>query len=330
MPVPHYKGALTKQLAWNRQPRSAFFDPIALLLLFLLVYPVCFAEEATNFHVRMHRRESPKSRILVDKSGVLTFDDSTRRLSFAGGKKDHFDVSYDDVNKTLFEATTHMRDDTLTAAVLALGLTGVAARSMLQLEHTTDYWLYLEYRNGDHNESILLKVPKDSSETVIAKTKVVFGPRVVIPAFQEHGEPVDPNSLPDLKSKHAMRVDWKDQPLPESKQGKATLVVVCPHRPNLDPASGNQFKLHANDRVIAVNQEGTYSIAYVDPGKYHLVSQSVNANGFDIELEAGKSYYFLQNIFEGAVKNHTMLSRNSEELVMYELKGSYFSDWKRK
>jgi hypothetical protein len=30
------------------------------------------------------------------------------------------------------------------------------------------------------------------------------------------------------------------------------------------------------------------------------------------------------------VKNHTMLSRNSEELVMHELKGSYFSDWKPK
>jgi hypothetical protein len=49
-----------------------------------------------------------------------------------------------------------------------------------------------------------------------------------------------------------------------------------------------------------------------------------------MELKAGKAYYFLQNTFEGAVKNHTMLSRNSEELVMYELNASYFSDWKPK
>jgi hypothetical protein len=29
------------------------------------------------------------------------------------------------------------------------------------------------------------------------------------------------------------------------------------------------------------------------------------------------------------VKGRTMLSRNSPEIVMYELNGSYFSDWKR-
>jgi hypothetical protein len=33
--------------------------------------------------------------------------------------------------------------------------------------------------------------------------------------------------------------------------------------------------------------------------------------------------------FEGVLKERTMLSRNSPELVMYELNGSYFSDWKR-
>jgi hypothetical protein len=38
----------------------------------------------------------------------------------------------------------------------------------------------------------------------------------------------------------------------------------------------------------------------------------------------------MQNTFEGIVKGRTMLSRNSPELVMYEVDGSYFSDWKRK
>ena len=303
---------------------------LSWLLLFLLVSTLSFATDATTFHVKIHRPESSKSRILIDKSGVLTFDDAARRLTFAAGKKDRLDVSYDDVIKAQFETTTHMREDKLTAGLLVLGLTGVAARSALQLEHMQDYWLYLEYKSGNHNEFALLKIPKDSSDAAIARAKALFGPRFVIPTFEEQGEPVDPAKLADLKSKHAMRVDWENHPLPELKPDKATVVVVCPRRANSDPAFGNQFKLHANDRVIAVNQEGTYSIAYVDPGEYHLVSQSVNANGFDIQLEAGKAYYFLQNIFEGAVKNHTVLSRNSEELVMYELNGSYFSDWKRK
>lgn len=304
--------------------------PANRLLLFLLACTLSFATDQTTFHVKIQHRENHKSRILTDKSGVLTFDDATRRLAFAGGKHDSFDVNYDDVTKAQFEVTTHMRDDTLTSAVGFLGLTGIAGQSLLHLDPVHDDWFYLEYKNGDHNETALLEIPKDSSETVIARAKGLFGSRVIIPAFQEHGEPVDPQSLTAIHSRQSIRVDWKSQPLPELKSDKATVVVVCPRIRSEDPAFGNQFKLHANERVIAVNQEGTYSIAYVEPGKYHLVSQSVNANGFNMELEAVKAYYFFQNIFEGALKNHTMLSRNSEELVMYELKGSYFSDWTSK
>jgi len=74
---------------------------------------------------------------------------------------------------------------------------------------------------------------------------------------------------------------------------------------------------------------GTYSFAYLDPGQYNLVSQSENANGFKIEWRRAGRIIFLQNTFEGIVKGRTMLSRNSPEIVMYELNGSYFSDWKR-
>ena len=48
-----------------------------------------------------------------------------------------------------------------------------------------------------------------------------------------------------------------------------------------------------------------------------------------MELEAGKTYYFIQETFLGIVKTKTMLSRNSPEVVMYLLDGAYLSDWKR-
>ena len=35
---------------------------------------------------------------------------------------------------------------------------------------------------------------------------------------------------------------------------------------------GNQYKLHANDKVVAVNKPGTYIFAYLDPGEYVLAS----------------------------------------------------------
>jgi|SRR5580658_6675202 hypothetical protein len=93
------------------------------------------------------------------------------------------------------------------------------------------------------------------------------------------------------------------------------------------------FSEDTNGKVIAVNEMGTYSIAYVDPGKYSLISQSDDANGFEMDLEAGKTYYFIQETVIGAafvtMRIHTLLSRNSPEVVMYLVDGAYLSDWKR-
>jgi len=110
---------------------------------------------------------------------------------------------------------------------------------------------------------------------------------VTVAEFHEQGAEIDPDKLPDLNSKHAVKIKRQNHPLPESKPDKATIVVVCPPLAARYAGRGNQFKLHANDRVIAVNKAGTYNFAYLDPGKYRLVSQSENANGFEIQLEGG-------------------------------------------
>lgn len=53
-------------------------------------------------------------------------------------------------------------------------------------------------------------------------------------------------------------------------------------------------------------------------------------NGFEMELEGGKTYDFLQNTFQGVFKWETKLSHNSAELVIYRMIGTYVSDWSRK
>jgi hypothetical protein len=82
--------------------------------------------------------------------------------------------------------------------------------------------------------------------------------------------------------------------------------------------------------VVAVNKPGTYSFAYLDPGEYVLASQAENANGFKLTLEAGKDYYLLQNTFLGALKARTSLSQQSKEIVLHEISGAGYADWKRK
>jgi hypothetical protein len=303
----------------------------AVLAALILLGRLCVAADVATFdHVKIHRHKSEEKRVLVDKIGTLRFDDAGRKLSFSSGAGDEVNAPYDNVVKVIFETTTHMHGGVLAEVITAASFPGLIAGNALKAKHVHDYWFYIEYKNADQIEPVLLDLPDESSDDIMAKAKSIFGSRVEMPAFPENSVFIDPEKLPDFNSRHSLKVDKVNHPLPEEKPDKATIVVVCPPLAARYAGAGNQFKLHANDKVVAVNRGGTYTFAYLDPGKYRLVSQAGNANGFDIELEAGKSYYFLQNTFMGAVIGHTTLSRNSPELVMYELNGSYFADWKRK
>jgi hypothetical protein len=294
-----------------------------LFLLFLL--PQLFGQQTTFEHVKVRRHKNPQDRILVDKVGVLTFDDTRHALAYQSEAGDKFDIGYDDVSKALFEVTTHMRGGALSQIV------GGVAGVVIAAKHVNDYWFYLEYRKPQGSaEQLLMEVQKDSSEKVIEKATQVFGARATVAEFPEKGAEVNKSELKDLQSKHDLKVNKQNHPLPELKPDKALVVVVCPPLAARYAGQGIQFKLHANDHVIAVNKMGTYAFAYLDPGKYRLVSQSENADGFEMQLEAGKDYYFLQNTFMGAWKAQTALSHDTKELVMYELDGSFLSDWKRK
>jgi len=302
-----------------------------LTLLWLLAVGSVLSAETTSFdHVKIHRHRSPEKRVLIDKTGVLSFDDTARTLSFSSSAGDRFEIAYDDVTKVVFDVTTHMRGGALSQVVSAAGFPGAVAGTMIAAKHVNDYWLFLEYKTRQDRQSTLLEIPKDSSTQVIDRVNNLFGARAKVADFPEKGASVRKEDLPAHKSKQSIKVDHESHPLPEIKPDQATLVVVCPPLAARFSGKGNQVKLHANDQVVAVNRMGTYSVAYLNPGKYHLVSQAENANGFDMELEAGQQYYFLQNIFQGSFKYETALSRNSPELVMYLLEGSYHAVWKDK
>jgi hypothetical protein len=300
-----------------------------LLVAVLLLATLCSANTVT-FDAKIHRRKSAGNRVLVDKVGVLTFDDAARKLRFEDHVHDKFEIPYDLVTKVVFEVTTHMRGGTASQVLKVAGLPGVIAGTAMARGHIHNYFFYLEYGTSAENEQLLLEVPRESSKDVIDEATRTFGSKVTISDYPEKGEQIDPAKLPGVKSKDVVKVDKHNHPLPEPKLDKALVVVVCPALAARYSGRGNQFKLHANDHVIAVNKQGTYSFAYLDPGKYRLFSQSENAYGFEMELEAGRSYYFLQNTFDGVLKRETSLSRHSPELVMFLLNGSYYSDWKPK
>ena len=297
--------------------------PFMQVALILSLAAAALPQDVVVEHVKIRRHRSEEKRVLVDKVGVLAFDDNAKKLTFRDDAGDKLDLNYDEVGKIIFEVTTHMRGGALSQIM------GGIPGAIIAGKHVNDYWMYVAPKD-DKAAPFLMEIQKESSAKVIDKAKALFAERVQVTEFSESGAEISKDTLKDLQSKHDLKVNKETHPLPELKPDKALLVVVCPPLAARYAGVGNQFKLHANDRVVAVNKMGTYTFAYLDPGKYLLASQSENANGFEMSLEAGKDYYFLQNTFQGGWKAQTALSRNSKELVMYELDGAYLSNWKRK
>jgi hypothetical protein len=302
---------------------------IVCLLLCALSAPG-WAQQTVFNGVKTRFSKSPTDRRLVDKDADLIFDDSARKLTVKNQERP-LSVAYDDIQKVVFDVSTHMRGGGMAEALSAFGVAGAITGSAIASKHVNDYWCYLEYKTPDGAvHDYMLEVPKKSSPAVIEKMQALFKEKVTTAEFPQLAADVQKDTLKDLQSKHDLKVDKKNHPMPELKPDKALLVVVCPPLAARYEGAGFQAKLHANDHVVAVNKMGTYTFAYLDPGDYMLVSQTENARGFHMTLEAGKEYYFLQDTFMGAWKSHTSLSRHTKELALYEVGGAYYSDWKRK
>ena len=259
---------------------------------------------------------------MVDKDAILTLDDSTRKLTI--NAPDHpLDINYSQVDKVIFEVSRRMRGGYKSGLIPLVGGDIVTS--------TVDkFWCFIRYLDDKGQpQSYLLEIDRNHSDAVIARMTAAFGDNV-IRLQQRVGDEIDPAKLKDIKSKQSVTVEKQDHPLPELKPDKALIVAVCPPLATRYAGKGIQFKLHANDHVIIIKKEGTYGFAYVDPGDYLLVSQSENANGLAMTLEAGKAYYFFQNIIAGEFKANSTLSQQSKERVMYEIEGSYYSEWRAK
>lgn len=297
--------------------------PWALLILCsaLLAPAVAGAQQTVFDDVKVRAGKRTTDRLHVSKNADLILDDGARRL-IVKCSAHPLDVGYDDVQRVVFDVSSHMR-----SGGFGGGLLGAAIAS----GQVTEHWCCLEYKGTDGTpQPFVLRVSSESYASLIEKTKALFDGKVEVASFAEVDSAIDKETLKDAKSKYDVRADKQNHPVPELRPDKALLVVVCPALKPEDAGKGAQFKLHANGEVVAINKEGTYSFAYLDPGEYLLVSQTENAGGFRMALEAGKDYYVMQNMFMGMAQPRTTLSRHTRALVMHEVDGSYHSEWKPK
>ena len=295
-----------------------------LLVLFLAVPFLAESAPPTTFSKVKVRFSKDDDRRMVDKDIDLVFDDGARKL-IARGEYKPLEVAYGDIQKIVFDVSAHMRGGGMSQVIG--GLVGAA----MAAKHVHDYWCLVEYKSADGaTRTYLMEIDKESSDEVVEKMKALFPDKVSVTEFKEFPEDVKKEELKDLQSKHDDKADKRNHPMPEAKPDQALVVAVCPSLAARYAGAGIQFKMHANDKVIAVNKWGTYSFAYLDPGDYLIASQTENVVGVKLKLEAGKEYYFFQNTFMGTWKAKTGISRVSKERALAEIDGSYWSDWKRK
>jgi hypothetical protein len=301
--------------------------PVYLACLLALASSSPAWSEQVTFKVKHQFRANPDStRVwwLVESGVVLTLDDSARKLTVTD-KRNPLDVGFDAVERVIFEQTTHIRGGGWGDLFGSVGLGPIG--SIIENKVVADYWCYIEYRAADGVHPYVLEIPKDLSAAVMDKMKALLGDKVSVPKFAEPIAVIKADTLAGAKANHDYNADSKVHPLPELKPDKALILVVCPFIDN-PVHRGPLVKLHANDRVVAVNNWGSYAFAHLDPGEYLLAAEIKDtASSLRITLEAGKEYYFLEDIVND---DGVVLSRHTKELVMHQVTGARYADWKQK
>jgi hypothetical protein len=185
------------------------------------------------------------------------------------------------------------------------------------------YWFYFERKPGAYPERFSLELGQQGGD-LLAKARPLFGGRLQeldFPLAQELGSLA---SLTDLNVNYFVRVLRTGPPIPAVPKDRVLVVVVCPA---VEGARKQPINLDANGRVVAVNEPGTYSFVNLDPGEYMIASQAENARWFQVKLEAGKVYYFFQDVLEGG--DRTSVSMHSKEMALFEMAAASYSDWRR-
>jgi hypothetical protein len=190
--------------------------------------------------------------------------------------------------------------------------------------------IYVGYRKADGKaEPYMFWIEPDIWEQVVAKFKDAFGDRVS--EFSSLvGTRIEKSSLKSTGVSFNFKVDKKHRPMGEIKPDKALVVLVCLPFHYRATAQGKVLNLHVNGDVVAAFRMGTYVYFYLDPGEYVLASEADNPSELKMKVEAGKDYYLMQDTKVGFRKYTAELSTHPKQVVLYELEGTYYADYKKK
>jgi len=199
--------------------------------------------------------------------------------------------------------------------------------------------------HGEMNTSVVRIASSAESPRgvrVVERLRQLLGDRLTVATMSDVPRSASPVSEATGDAPYSVGTDERRQPFPQPRPDQALVVVVCPE----EGGSSSQFRLYANDQLVAINQRGTYSAVYLDPGDYELLSESVLVSGLfgrfhserpldastlSMTLEAGEEYYFLQErpSLEYGSWDQTVLMRHAKAVVAGELQATRMATWAR-
>ena len=170
----------------------------ALVASFFVLFraDLIWPQETVFNKVKTRFSKGDKDRQLREQDANLIFDEGMRKLT-AKNAENPLDVTYDEIQRVVFDVSTHMRGGRVGQMVAAVaGAPGVA----ISAAHVNDYWCYIEYSGTDGvTHSYLLEIDKASSQKVIDKMQVLFGDKVTIADFPEKESKIEKKTLKDLQ-----------------------------------------------------------------------------------------------------------------------------------
>jgi hypothetical protein len=269
--------------------------------------------------------------ILENQDAELVIDDKARRINVRSKAKS-LDVGFDDIERAIVEVNTHGKKAGFGASLagwMAGGLLfGDLIATSIDKPFDQDHFVLFETKG---QAPLLISIDNRSVPAALKALQAALGNKVHVPQFTEKVETIPDEKFNPPKVKVSAVPTVKMRPVPNILPGKATIVMTAPVaiffaiKPE---KKGPGILVYANDKLVTVIWAGNYTFFHLDPGEYMLAGDTPAPTGLRIKVEAGKDYYFTLTPWHKGIRMRSFITRNSKELITYEMSGALWVDWK--
>lgn len=290
------------------------------------------ANAQTRFKDVEVRFVPPGKQIHENQDAELVIDDKARRISVRSKMKS-LDAGFDDIERAIVEVNTHGKKAGFGASLAGWMVGGLLFGDLIATSidkpFDQDHFLLFEMKGST---PFLVSIDNKSVPAALKALQAALGTKVYVPQFTEKVEKIPDEKFNPPKVKVTAVPTAKTRPVPNILPDKATIVMTAPVAiffAGKPEKKGPGILVYANNQLVTVIWAGNYTFFHLDPGEYLLAGDTPAPTGLRIKVEAGKDYYFTLTPWHKGIRMRSFITRNSKELITYEMSGALWIDWKQ-